>query len=190
MKKPLPKPNQLWHKGQGRKIICVRRKSRGTKTFLVPAKPVENHETQPNHEQIASANDRSEVGPLERNLNRLSPYARARSLFRTALPVYDGEITVSKMRGNQFNVDSKSVSVPGIFSPLRATPNLMKSDVIWSSSMFPAISRRIKARTCDVAHFSFFFCAVGSSFCRESDNKNRKICDRVFVFSSEICIYH
>lgn len=34
--------------------------SQGTKTFLLPAETVENQETRPNHERIASANDQSE----------------------------------------------------------------------------------------------------------------------------------
>jgi len=34
--------------------------SRDTKTFFLPAETVENHETRPNHERIASVNDQSE----------------------------------------------------------------------------------------------------------------------------------
>jgi len=47
----------------GRNHMCIASRSTKTyygQTFLLPAETVKNHETRPNHERIASANDQSE----------------------------------------------------------------------------------------------------------------------------------
>lgn len=97
-------------------------------------KTVENHKTRPYHERIASANDQSEFvrKSLERNLNQLALFPHTTPFPRSAsrCPCLRGEITVSKVRGNQLNADSKSVTVPGILASFQVTPNLIRSVVI------------------------------------------------------------
>lgn len=56
--KPLTSGTKLWQNH-----MCTASQSTKTyygQTFLLPAETVKNHETRPNHERIASANDQSE----------------------------------------------------------------------------------------------------------------------------------
>lgn len=96
------------------------------------AETVENHKTRPYHERIASANDQSEF--VRKSWKKLKPTLPLPLpppfRYTSRCPCLRGEITVSKVRGNQLNADSKSVTVPGILAPFQVTPNLIRSVVI------------------------------------------------------------
>ena len=90
-----------------------------------PTGTVENRET-----QITSGSHlvTTKVNPRGAAWKSLRP-----TLSLPRAPVYCGEITVSKVRGNRLNADPRPVTVPGIVDLFQTRPNLISSVVIcWS----------------------------------------------------------
>lgn len=143
------------------------------------------HKGRSNHEPITSANDQSESVKEARWRKKNASWLAPRSITHI-YPSLRGKITVSKVRGNRLNVDSKPMTVPAIFVPFQTTPNQIRGRS--SSGVFHTYFLRfwkscLKTLRCR-AHYTLL--SKNSSFSHSNNNPMIKVDEKP---SGDQCLF-